>query len=155
MGVYIKDMQMPKTCGECEFFAWKRGVGQYCAINNKITFHVTLDDFDVGYKRNGTCPLVLIPSHGDLIDREALIKALHAWFDDDEVHAFEKDAYWHHGVVMKIINEVPTILPAEESEMDKRGCPPDYNGGFCADYNVDCKACWEQWEQEHKVEESE
>lgn len=21
-------------------------------------------------------------------------------------------------------------------------CPPDYNGGFCADYDVDCKKCW-------------
>ena len=37
--------------------------------------------------------------------------------------------------------------------MNERGCPPDYNGGFCADYDVDCKACWEQWEQEHKAEE--
>ena len=36
--------------------------------------------------------------------------------------------------------------------MNERGCPPDYNGGFCADYDVDCKACWEQWEQEHKAE---
>ena len=38
--------------------------------------------------------------------------------------------------------------------MNERGCPPDYNGGFCADYDVDCKACWEQWEQEHKAEEA-
>lgn len=22
-------------------------------------------------------------------------------------------------------------------------CPPGYNGGFCADYDVDCKKCWE------------
>ena len=36
--------------------------------------------------------------------------------------------------------------------MDERKCPPDYNGGFCADYDVDCDACWEQWEQEHKAE---
>ena len=35
--------------------------------------------------------------------------------------------------------------------MDGRKCPPDYNGGFCADYIVDCDACWEQWEQEHKA----
>ena len=37
--------------------------------------------------------------------------------------------------------------------MDERGCPPDYNGGFCADYNVDCDACWEQWRQEHEMED--
>ena len=29
-------------------------------------------------------------------------------------------------------------------------CPPGYNGGFCADYDVDCTACWEQWKEEHQ-----
>ena len=33
--------------------------------------------------------------------------------------------------------------------MEERKCPPDYNGGFCADYDVDCEACWEQWREEH------
>lgn len=27
-------------------------------------------------------------------------------------------------------------------------CPPDYNSGFCADYGLDCDACWAQWVQE-------
>jgi len=36
--------------------------------------------------------------------------------------------------------------------MNERRCPPDYNGGFCADHDVDCKTCWEQ---EHKAEEGE
>lgn len=27
----------------------------------------------------------------------------------------------------------------------ERGCPPDYNGGFCADYDVNCDACWEEY----------
>lgn len=27
-------------------------------------------------------------------------------------------------------------------------CPPGYNGGFCADYDVDCKKCWEEYEEE-------
>lgn len=30
---------------------------------------------------------------------------------------------------------------------DKRGCPPDYNSGFCADYGLDCDDCWEEWEE--------
>ena len=147
MGVYIKGMEMPKSCADCpcgSVFA-----GYKCMACGKQFDKYPLEN------RMDWCPLTPVPSHGDLIDREALIKALHAWFDDDEVHAFEKDAYWHHGVVMKIINNVPTIISAEEGEMDKRGCPPDYNGGFCADYDVDCKICWEQWEQEHKAEKGE
>ena len=26
-------------------------------------------------------------------------------------------------------------------------CPPGYNGGFCADYYVDCKKCWAEYEE--------
>lgn len=29
--------------------------------------------------------------------------------------------------------------------VEAKGCPPDYNGGFCADYDVDCDACWEEY----------
>ena len=31
--------------------------------------------------------------------------------------------------------------------IDKRGCPPSYNSGFCADYDVDCDACWKEWKE--------
>lgn len=34
-------------------------------------------------------------------------------------------------------------------------CPPDYNGGFCADYDVDCDKCWESYRgNETKREET-
>ena len=111
MGVYIKDMQMPKTCGECVFIAWKRGVGQYCTINNKITFHVTLDDFDVGYKRNGTCPLVPIPPHGRLIDADALENEV-------QMRLLECNKYGNQFQrpyeVLRAIALAPTIIPASK-----------------------------------------
>ena len=28
-----------------------------------------------------------------------------------------------------------------------KGCPPDYNPGFCYD-ECDCEKCWEGWEKE-------
>ena len=38
--------------------------------------------------------------------------------------------------------------------MRAKECPPGYNGGFCADYDVDCEACWEQyWEEEIQNDE--
>ena len=111
MGIYINGIEMPKACSDC--FA-ERCIGSDfgCDILGFDDANTTC----LTRKRRKDCPLVEVPPHGDLIDREALIRALHAWFDDDEVHAFEKDAYWHHGVVMKIINESPTIIPAEEDE---------------------------------------
>ena len=58
MGIYIKGMEMPSKCSECKFFAWKQGVGNHCAIDETITFHATLDGFDVRYEKNGNCPLI-------------------------------------------------------------------------------------------------
>lgn len=62
-------------------------------------------------------------------------------------------------LVKGMVENMPAVIPADPADrgrdMNERGCPPDYNGGFCADYDVDCKACWEQWEQEHKAEEGE
>ena len=31
----------------------------------------------------------------------------------------------------------------------RNGCPPGYNGGFCADYAVDCDVCWAEWRTLH------
>lgn len=51
MSVLIRGMEMPKICGECKFFAWKQGVGNHCAIDDRITFHATLDGLDVRYEK--------------------------------------------------------------------------------------------------------
>ena len=112
MSILIKGIEMPKSCWDCEFC--RDGLDEYAehydycvALDMNILISQT--------ERHENCPLVKVPTpHSDLIDREALIKALHAWFDDDEVHAFEKDAYWHHGVVMKIINDALTIIESED-----------------------------------------
>ena len=79
-----------------------------------------------------------VPDHGDLISREWLIEN------------WDKYVY-----TLTAIEAAPVIIPASEKGeiMNERGCPPDYNGGLCADYDVDCKACWKQWKQEHKAEE--
>lgn len=111
MSILIKSMEMPKTCYDCYFCRTydEPNQGYFC-----IPLFADLHRTDFTKKRIDACPLVEVPTpYGDLIDREALIKALHTWFDDDEVHAFEKDVYWHHGVVMKIINDAPTIIESE------------------------------------------
>ena len=61
MSILIKGMEMPDNCGGCKFFAWKRGVGQHCAVDDRITFHATIDGMDVAYECNGNCPLVPVP----------------------------------------------------------------------------------------------
>ena len=109
MSILIKGMEMPKSCGQCRFFAWSRGVGQHCAVASDITFHATIDGMDVAYERNGDCPLVPVPSHGDLIDRDALVDT------KDFIH---KTMIFGGQIVysQEAIDNAPTIIPAEEGE---------------------------------------
>jgi len=67
MGVYIKNKDMPKSCGECEFNYNLEG-GSYewweCVI-----LHDDINQFDT---RRTDCPLIEIPTpHGRLIDWDA------------------------------------------------------------------------------------
>lgn len=99
-------MKIPQCCEECRFFAWKRGVGQHCAVDDRITFHATLDGFDVGYERNGDCPLVPVPPHGRLIDADALTIST----------AVPLDGKPYQYVHIDNIKAAQTIIPAEEGE---------------------------------------
>lgn len=111
MSVLIKGMEMPKSCGVCKFFAWKRGVGQYCAVDDRITFHATIDGFEVGYERNGSCPLVPVPKHGRLIDADAELKRIkNCMFPSDMVTTMAVSMY------EKWLNNAPTVIEAEEGE---------------------------------------
>lgn len=71
MGVYIKDMKMPKNCGCCPLLT-----GTFCDILNK-----DVDPFYEGAeKRDNNCPLVDLGRHGRLIDADALVPDIcHDW----------------------------------------------------------------------------
>ena len=107
MSILIKGMEMPTSCGECKFFAWKRGVGQHCAVDDRITFHATLDGFNVGYERNGTCHLIPVPPHGRLIDANA-IRA--------DIDAKRPDRCYEDAWTLTVIDNAPTIILADEKD---------------------------------------
>ena len=83
-GVYIPGMNLPKCCSKCGFYQWHYdgGWGQYdkCSAN-----HVTCNDsydknaprLDPFKEKLSTCPLVEVPDHGDLIDKNRMIDVLH------------------------------------------------------------------------------
>ena len=82
--VYIPNMEMPQKCAECKFFAWKRGTGQHCAIDENITFHAVIDGFDVGYERKGNCPLIPAADvrpvvRGKWLEREDMYYGWNIW----------------------------------------------------------------------------
>ena len=71
MGVYIKNMEMPKSCYACMFFAridyWNEEDKADTLYRCKRTGEKTWESVN-GYLPN--CPLVPIPPHGALMDRD-------------------------------------------------------------------------------------
>ena len=88
MSVYIKGFPLPNNCGACPLrLAWCRE--RIYMVN-----------------RPDRCPLVPVPPHGDLIDRQALLKLIE---DPDDVG-------WVGYIDALDITCAPTIIPAEEVE---------------------------------------
>ena len=109
MGIYLPNMEMPTSC-PCELL----GIGYdlYCSFAGGIPARV-----EEYYEccQNGTrpswCPLVPVPPHGDLIDRDALIKELEITEEDDH-----NGATLLMAVFLEVLKSAPTIIEAEEGE---------------------------------------
>ena len=99
MCLLIKGMKMPKNCEECildhKFFKW---LGCYK--------HVSGDTIADG-KRSPACPLIELPTHGRIIDADALIAA--GW-------QLSRDNIFTGKYEIALLSSVPTIIPGEESE---------------------------------------
>ena len=93
MSILISGMEMPKNCKECPF----AGRGKVAGIIELIVCELTN-----GYRatlingRMESCPLIEIPPHGDLIDRDALV------YDENE-------QTW-------LVHSAPTVIPADKEE---------------------------------------
>ena len=101
MSILIKGIDMPKSCGGCEFNYCLEG-GSYewweCVI-----LHDDINQFDT---RRTDCPLVEIPTpHGRIIDASELIKSYMKGTKTDIDDFYD---------TIDIIDNAPTILEAEE-----------------------------------------
>lgn len=72
MSILVKGLEMPRACHDCLFFE------SIYHLHGCHAVPKSFDDMDmwnfVGDGRPSWCPLVSVPPHGDLIDRDALIK---------------------------------------------------------------------------------
>ena len=96
MGVYIKGIEMPKSCLSCPL----QGGTADCRLTQK-TYNWGLSE------RPSDCPLVPVPPHGRLIDADALLQEHERIVDS-----------WGlaHIVSAQAIRNAPTILEEEEGE---------------------------------------
>lgn len=99
MSVYIKGMEMPKSCFSCPFMYART----LCAANHKIQFD------DEGYTelkgRYIGCPLVEIPPHGRLIDA-----------DKQKPYMLNEHYRYRRVYDAEEIENAPTIIPADEED---------------------------------------
>lgn len=72
MGVYIKDMEMPETCEDCQFHRY-HSHHEYVCVATPLFYPMNLANSE-GIRKEW-CPLVSVPEpHGDLIDRQKLLE---------------------------------------------------------------------------------
>lgn len=100
MGLYIKDMEMPKSCFNCKF-------PRACqAITRRIDEMVRTELFPQDH-RHSDCPITEVPEpHGRLIDADKLADSFEPsdfWNPDAEDNCF---------AAVRIVHSASTVIPA-------------------------------------------
>lgn len=103
MGIYIKGMEMPFTCLNCDFHKCSGGVGDFCSLTKRRQFRFKNRPID--------CPLIEVPEpHGRLGDLDEL------------GDSFEPSDFWNPDAqdncfaAVHIVHSAPTIIPASGEE---------------------------------------
>ena len=106
-GVYIKGMQMPKGCKDCDLVLDLRA-SMLCPISGEfVDFEDTPETVE--------CPLIPVPDHGRLIDADALITTFCEWGTRLE-RGRKLVITMSEGkqAIVDIIDDAPTIIPADK-----------------------------------------
>ena len=113
MSVLIKGLKMPEKCWDCKLCAFipigDDGLMTKCLPLNRAT------DAE---KLRTDCPLVPVPDHGDLIDREKVVKALEYLVSarlDWENAAKVEEIRGLDAAICAVI-DAKKVIPAERSE---------------------------------------
>ena len=103
MGVYIKDLEMPKNCMDC-----KLRLCDCCVLSNQYIADLIRENPD---ERPDSCPLrevSILKEHGDLIDRDQLEPD--AEYDDGEFWAYSQTQ----------IRTAPAVIPRNRNTEDNK-----------------------------------
>ena len=104
MGFYVptnKDVKFPKACEQCHFYD-----GLLCCVLDTYIYDPE--------NKHGECPLIEVPPHGDLIDRDAARGSIKPWSPEDERNGCTFDTV--KKLMYTLLGRAPTIIPAEPAE---------------------------------------
>lgn len=120
MSILIKGMEMPVTCCHCPLIAYDAGIKWIDAEKEEtgawlcLLTHELIDNT----KRLDNCPLIPVPPHGDLIDRDALRQSMYheAFETDSSMQKWDSGCWIRYKMFERVEENAPTIIPAEEGE---------------------------------------
>ena len=116
MSVILQDVSMPDMCSECDFcggLIMPDGIYTCERTGHNITNSIEYDC------RNADCPLVEVPPHGRLIDKDKLRRDLFLNFNGERIPFYDCDNFpttLTYRDLHSILAEQPTIIEAEGSE---------------------------------------
>lgn len=102
MSILIKGMEMPHDCEVCPCLQYFHGKRFFCGIT-----HTVIGEAD----KLRNCPLIEIPPHGDLIDREKLLENAGGVYTarPEEAQKIQHEI----NKVLFAIQDAPTVIEAE------------------------------------------
>ena len=129
MRVYIKDLEVPKSCLNCKWLeSWMHS--NTLTSMNKIYIepryfcHILRKNIDLKKSSKAdACPLVELPPHGRLIDADALMGVIQDYIeeysdlDEDGMHNLKWCAMKETEMA---INAAPTIVEADNNTQNMR-----------------------------------
>lgn len=100
-GVYIPGLKLPESCEDC-FFYREFTDDSHCWL---------LPDCECDFEdRRGDCPLVELPDHGDLVNRDAAPQLVAVLYSDVTGTAVNP--------TYKIdLSSLPVVIPADKEEV--------------------------------------
>ena len=102
--ILIKGMEMPETCKLCYLSEFDPGFYAYVCKPTGIRIDYDMAKVD---RTRTICPLVPVPTHGRLIDADALIKQV-------KRDGIQSDPFVR--IVCNYFKDAPTVIPTEEGE---------------------------------------
>jgi hypothetical protein len=117
MSILIKGMMMPKNCAECVFsevYDYEHGDGD--EFTCELTRAFTYDYAEYKVKRLPSCPLIELPPHGDLIDRDERADFVARTIEEASKNAIPINETYLWQLINEMLVNAPTIIPAEEGE---------------------------------------
>ena len=108
MSVLIRGMEMPTSCMLCNFCVGEADPanGEMCMVTGTLMPPCTRERLD-------NCPLVSVPPHGDLVDKQRMAETNEQHY---KIFEGEPDADYARKVVLRMLDQAPIVIPAEEGE---------------------------------------